>query len=173
MSTGGSHPAGGVGGPRTGDGPPELVEVHLLGVALAPYQATRDHGADLMREFELLQLADHTGHDVPARLVALSEELTRRFSSFTAGAAAELAEAEARGEESIDLVLRVPAAVGEAARRMQLLLEEADEYCRSGQELLTLAPSPEVVSFRTWFLQEIVSQAEGARPVPWPEFSGR
>ncbi|MHB1585183.1 MAG: hypothetical protein ACYCU7_08460 [Acidimicrobiales bacterium] len=154
--------------PSTGDEP--LVEVRLVGLPMELYLRTRDHGADLMREFELLQLSDHAVHDVPGRLVSLAAELTEQFGAFTASADAELSDAEARGAPQIDLVYRVPPAAAEGAQRLEVLLDEADDYCRAGDELLTLAATPETVAFRHWFLREFVAQAGGRPPTPWPDY---
>jgi hypothetical protein len=151
----------------TGD--EDLVDVHLVGLPMALYVRTRDHGADLMREFELLQLSDHAVHDVPGRLVSLAAELTEQFGAFTAAADAALFDAEARGAREIDLVYRVPPSAAEGARRLGALLDEADDYCRAGNELLTLAATPEMVAFRHWFLGEFVAQAAGCPPTPWPD----
>jgi len=154
----------------TSTGDDRLVEVRLLGLPMSLYQRTRDHGADLMREFELLQLSDHAAHDVPGRLVALAAELMDQFGAFTAAADAELADAEARGERRIDLVYRIPPAAGEGARRLEGLLDEADDYCRAGQELLTLAAGPETAAFRHWFLREFVAQIDGRPPTRWSDY---
>jgi hypothetical protein len=50
------------------------------------------------------------------------------------------------------------------------LLDEADEFCRAGDRLLTLAAEPELVAFRHWYLGEFWKQVEGAEPVSWPDF---
>jgi hypothetical protein len=50
------------------------------------------------------------------------------------------------------------------------MLDEADEYCRRGEHLLTLETPPELVRFRRWYLQEFVNQIAGAAPEPWPDY---
>ncbi|MBV8982040.1 MAG: hypothetical protein JO086_14145, partial [Acidimicrobiia bacterium] len=50
---------------------------------------------------------------------------------------------------------------------LTILLDAADEFCRSG-DLLTLASSPENVAWRHWWRDEVLSQVrEGAEPHPW------
>ena len=52
------------------------------------------------------------------------------------------------------------------------MLDEADEYCRRGDHLLTLATPPEELRFRRWFISEFVDQVNGAPPTPWPDVAG-
>ena len=149
-----------------------LVEGRLLALPMGLFRQARDHGADLVREFELLRMSNHAFHDVPRRLLALAAELTERFGEFTVGAEAELADAETRGDPEIDVIYRIPPAAAEGATRFEQLLDEADDYCRAGQELLTLAAPPETVVFRHWFLGQFVAQISGGPPTPWPEYRG-
>jgi hypothetical protein len=51
------------------------------------------------------------------------------------------------------------------------MLDEADEYCRSGQALLTLETPPDAKLFRQWYLDEFIGQLSGAPPTPWPEYA--
>lgn len=148
----------------------ELVEVKLLGVSLPDFRYSAEHHDELFREFRLLLAREPSpGHSVPLQLLDLIEELDQRYSGFTAAPQAELDAALLNGEESIDLVFRVPREVREACIHFSALLQSADEYCRQG-DLLTLAPPDEAVRFRDWYLGEFVSQVDGAPPVPWSEY---
>lgn len=149
-------------------GSSELVEVRLLAMSLADYHDSSAHHDELFREFALI-LADtpEAGHEVPGRLLALIEELNERFSGFSTEAQGAIDEALARGDEAIDLVYRVPAETRDATIRLAELLAQADEYCRRGA-LLTIAPPPEAVAFRDWFLSEFAAQIDGRPPTPWP-----
>lgn len=149
--------------------PPELVEVRIIGMPLGVYRRAGEQNDELLREFALIN-ARHPGpgHEVPARLLALSEEVAARFSGFTVDTESELAAAVARGDASIDLTYVVPREAAEASRQLAALLDEADGYCRGGGELLTLASSDEVMAFRRWFLGEFIDQIAGAAPRPWP-----
>lgn len=150
------------------DGGGELVEVRLVNLSLAAYQDSSEHHDELFREFALI-LSRHpsSGHEVLGRLLGLMEDLTVRFSAFTSTPRQELLTALDRGDASIDLTYQVPAAVRQACLDLAQLLEEADEYCRQG-ELLTLAPPPDAVAFRDWYLGEFVAQIDGRAPTPWP-----
>ncbi|MDQ1395279.1 MAG: hypothetical protein QOG64_538 [Acidimicrobiaceae bacterium] len=147
---------------------PQLVEVRIIGMSLAAFRSSSEHHDELFREFRLLLAREPSpGHSVPLQLLDLIEELDRRFSGFTSSPQAELDEALARGQESIDLVYQVPREVRDASIEFTDLLRKADEYCRQG-DLLTLAPPPEAIHFRDWYLGEFIAQIDGADPVPWP-----
>ncbi len=151
---------------------PPLVEVHILGVPLDTYRETSEHTDELLREFTLIRESDTSDTaQVPSRLLALVDELTSRFSGFTTQQEAELSAALERGDTTIDLVYRVPAAVKEACFDLERMLDEADEFCRSGDALLTMASPPHTVAFRRWFLGEFVRQVDGHAPTPWREFA--
>jgi hypothetical protein len=148
----------------------DLVDVHLLGISINAFRHTSAHHDELFREFALIQGRDPSGeHEVPVRLLALVEELQRRFGGFSAGPQAEIEAAAERGEESVDVTYRVPRETRDAVIRLAELLTRADEYCRQG-ELLTVAPPPTAVAFRNWFLREFAVQIDGAPPTPWPEY---
>jgi len=152
---------------------PDLVEVRLLAVDLADLHSAEAHHDELFREFALIAGAEPSpGHAVPARLLALIDELNARYAGFTTGPQAELAEAAERGDKDLDISFYVPRDIGDAIIRFSDLLTAADDYCRQG-ELLTMAPPPEAVAFRNWYLGEFVAQVRGSDPTPWPEYRAR
>jgi hypothetical protein len=142
----------------------ELHPVHFVGLPLDVMQRSAEHSDELLREFALIRGV--SGDHVPARLLALIEELRGRFGAFSAGPRQAMQEALERGDTTIDLRYEVPADVGTAAGGLRALLDEADEFCRAG-DLLTLASPPEVLAFRRWFLDEFELQIEGHPPRPW------
>lgn len=97
--------------------------------------------------------------------------LTAEYAGATGEADAERDAALAAGAESVDLTYHVPPAAAEASRALGALLDEADEFCRAGGALLTLATPPEARRFREWYLQEFVGQVAGAAPTPWPDYA--
>jgi hypothetical protein len=150
-----------------------MVEVRLLGLTLADYSRAAAQHDELFREFALVLTGEPSpGHEVPARLLALVEELNERFGNFTSAPQATMDAAFDRGDEAVDLTFLVPPEVKDAAIRFGELLAAADEYCRNG-ELLTLAPPPDAVAFRDWYLGEFTAQIDGGPPTPWPEFRRR
>jgi len=164
-------------GPATGTdgdaGQIELVTVQLLGLPVGLQARAQEHSDELTRELTLIgeqmrQRGDHAG--LPVRLVALVEELTGAYSAFTGDQEQQLAHAKATGVETIDLTYSVPAQVGDAAKALDDILDEADEYCRAGKHLLTLPTPPDLVRYRRWFLDQFVDQVVGARPVSFADY---
>lgn len=148
-----------------------LVEVELRGFPLEEYLRATEHHEELMREFALLALAGADAHALPRRLVELMDELTQRYSAMTVTADAARDAALERGDKETDLVYRVPPDARQAVISLDSSLDEADEFCRSGEHLLTLATPPQALRFRKWYLGEFVRQIDGLPPTPWPEFS--
>jgi hypothetical protein len=144
--------------------------VQLIRVPVALHARAGEHGEELRREFALIVqgMADFAEHrDMPRRLLALIADLQRGYSSFTTEQE-DLLEAAARsGRSTLDLTFRVPASASDAAIAIETLLDEADEYCREGRHLLTLATPPDLVAYRRWYLREFVQQIAGAAPTPW------
>lgn len=152
--------------PGPADAADGLIAVRLIGLPVRLQQRSSQHHDELVREFQLIRTRG-PAHHVPVRLIALTDALTERFGSFTAGTEAELAAARRRGDETVDLVYRVPREVSDAVDLLGRMLDEVDVYCRAGTELLTLAAPADLVAFRRWFLDEFTRQAEGMPPRPW------
>lgn len=148
--------------------PEDLAEVRLIGMPLGAWQAAQEHYDELFREFTLIASRPSEGaHTVPKRLMALIDNLTQSYGGFNTAAEAELDQALAEGRETIDLTFHVPREAGAATVELARLLDEADEYCRQGTELLTLVTPPGPLAFRNWYLDEFVRQIEGRPPRPW------
>jgi len=154
-------------------GAPQVVDVHLLRLPVPVRERAQEHSEALMREFALIASEardDPSGDHVPARLLRLVESLNQAYAGFTGEQEAQLHAAAERGDAEIDLHYRVPPAAAGAAGELGRLLEEADEYCRAGRHLLTLATPEESVRLRDWFLGEFEGQAQGRHPVAWPDY---
>jgi len=145
-----------------------LHRVRLVALPLDVMARAQEQHEGLLREFALIANPHpNTDYDVPRRLLDVATALRERFAAFTAEPNALIQRAMQRGDRSIDTQMQLPAEAREAALSLAALLEEADDYCRKG-ELLTLATPPELVTFRRWYLGQIVDQIEGAAPVAWP-----
>jgi hypothetical protein len=70
-------------------------------------------------------------------------------------------------QETAPVGRRVPAEPVTRWRRSRGLLDGADECCRAGEHLLTLAAPAPVVAYRRWLLDEIATQAAGGPATPW------
>ena len=154
----------------SGSGTSHLAQAELHDVWLRRYPLrlgarASEHYESVYRELALLASSDQ-GPPVPGTLLELLEEMDRRSARNNASEQVR-DEALARGEDSLDIELHVPADVVEVGQRVEQLLEEADAFCRDGT-LLTLEPSADVVAFRRWYIGELVRQVAGEAPRPWP-----
>jgi hypothetical protein len=148
-----------------------LVTVSILGLPAGLHQRAQAHSDELMREFRLLteqMRSEGPGH-LPARLVTLVDSLGDRYSVFTEEQEDQLDAAIAAGESEIDVSYVLPAHAAQAAADLGTVLDEADDFCRSGQHLLTLATPPDCLAYRRWFLDEFIRQVAGEEP--WAQSS--
>lgn len=153
----------------------ELVEVRILQMPIPLWQQSQQHSDELLREFLLIaseRRRSQQEHDVPQRLTALIDELTAQYGGLSEANDQMLVDAAAAGADNIDLVYNFPPSVAPAARHLGELLDEADDYCRRGQHLLTLATPEPQVAFRRWYLDEITRQIAGEPPIAWPDYTG-
>ena len=149
------------------------MTVRLLGLPLPVQARAQEHSDELIRELTLVgeQMRQQGNHgDLPARLVTLVEQLTAEYSGFTGDQEQALADAASAGRPTVDLTYRIPPSTSAAARALEDILDEADEYCRAGKHLLTLPTPPDLVTYRHWFLDQFVDQISGAEPVSWAEY---
>jgi hypothetical protein len=159
-------------------GSTDLLTVRVLRMPLAVSARSTQHFEELMREFALITLdteRDRESTDstrpVPERLLDVVAELTHEFAAFTTAVTAQREEAAARGDAEVDLIYHMPPSTADAVRQLDTLLEEVDDFCRSGQHLITLATPPESLAFRQWYLNEFIAQIErDEAPVPWPDY---
>jgi hypothetical protein len=155
----------------------EHFEVRLLEVPLVLRERSRQHGADLLREMELISLGHAAGtsqHELPHRLVELAQELERVYGPYVAANTDEMDAALDRGEETLaELTYHLPTRSVSFMDHVEAVLREVDEYCRAGEELLTLAPSADVSAYREWVSGEVRRQYAGEPPTPWPVFAAR
>ena len=146
--------------------PDELVEVQLLKLPIILQRQSAEHHDALMRELTLVRASTAT-NSLPDRLLALTEELSGRFGTFSEGPRAAIDNAFRSGEDYIDVTYQVPPETGDAVTQLAELLDEADDYCRSGEHLVTTATPPELVAYRQWLVDEFTNQIAGRAPRPW------
>lgn len=151
----------------------ELVEVHLLQLPVPLAAKAIQHFEELTREFALIaggSASSDPAHQVPARLMELIDALVQRYGGLNTEAEERLAAAIDRGDVVIeDHVLDVPPEADEATRALGAMVDEADDYCRSGEHLLTLESPRDCVAYRRWYLGEVLAQLRGEPPTPWPD----
>jgi hypothetical protein len=159
----------------TGEDP--LITVRLVQLPIDVQVQAQQHADELTRELVLVGEQMHqrgaAANELPIRFVELVTALSHRYSMFTAEQEQQLATAIASGASSVDLEYTVPASVSGAAASLGDILDEADDYCRAGQLLLTLATPAPLVTYRRWFLEQFVGQAAGSAPESWPDYRDR
>ena len=148
----------------------QLVDVELRRVPVELQARATEHAEELQREFVLI--AEGLQHSegppaLPRRLLDLVAAMQREFGGFTVEQEDALDKAARAGVPTIDLTFRVPPAASQAAAALGHMLDEADEYCREGRHLLTLATPPDLVAYRRWYLQQFADQIAGKPPTPW------
>lgn len=152
----------------------ELHEVRIVGFPLDVQARAQEQHAELMREFALLEISApmvRNGEAVPVRLLALIEKLSHSYGTIGSGADAERDAAAQRGDSTVDLAYQVPESVAEACDALSQLLDEADEFCREGARLLTLAATDDLVAFRHWYLSEFARQVRGGAAISWQDYA--
>jgi hypothetical protein len=150
----------------------DLREVHMVGVPVELAHAAQQHFDELSREFlHLSNSEESVRDDVPGRLLAVSDALRARFSSFSEANSALIDEAIARGDARLDLTYRIPVEAADAAEQLAELLDEADRYCATGDYLLTLRTPPGALAYRQWYLGQFVGQLRGADPVAFDDWA--
>ncbi len=145
--------------------------VWLLDYPVELGMSTVEHIEDWMREFQLMALGRDAGtatSDVPQRLQAMVDSLTRRYGAQLSEPDRVRAAAAARGQATVDLAYpATDGAEGEAAvRGWQAMLAEVDEWCRT-EDLLTLQRTPEQVRLQDWICEQFLRQLRGEAPQPW------
>lgn len=148
----------------------QLVNVELRDFPIAVHSRAEEHSEGLKREFTLIA-GGEAGDAVPRRVLDLADRLEQQYGDYTAGSQRQIDQARERGEKFITVHVQVPATARAAALELGEMLAEADEYCRAG-DLLSLVPDPDVLRFRTWYIEQFVHQIDGEPPVSWPEFIG-
>jgi hypothetical protein len=154
----------------------DLYEVRVLQLPVDLWARSQEQHDALMREFALMAVpteeSDRQRH-VPTRLTQLIDTLTADFEGVSTAQEQQLFDAVSAGQPVIDeLVYRLPRAAVPASKALGAMLDEADEFCRQGQHLLTLAAEAELIRFRRWFLDQFIDQADGNPPVAWPDYTG-
>ena len=148
----------------------ELHTVRILAFPIPVYLRANEAFEGLRREFALMALGTPDPEAVPERLERLIVALTEEFQGVSADADRVRDEAVERGDEVVgELLHNVPGAAAPACVALNDMLDEADEFCRRGDLLLSLASTPEALAFRRWYLGEFTGQIAGLPPVPWPE----
>lgn len=147
-----------------------LLTFHLNGLPIAVHARAQEHADGVTRELILAAASLRQGsnaRDLPAGLVDLINALSAQESMLTGEQENQIAAAIAADHDTINLTYRLPAAAADAAQKWGDILDAADDYCRAGGVLLTLATPADLVAYRRWFHSQFADQAAGQSPVSW------
>jgi hypothetical protein len=150
--------------PEPSPGGPGARKIRFLAVPVSAYLELQAHNDALFRELQLIRIGLRTGSadaiPMPPRLASLIDDLEEQFRGRRDSQRDMVADAQARGAPTVDMELNVSLAILPAARVYVDLLEEADQFCRSGA-LLMPPPSERVRRLRRWFVEEMAAQFDG------------
>jgi hypothetical protein len=154
----------------------DLYQVRVVQMPVPLWSRSQEQHDALMREFALMSVPSDESElqrHVPTRLAQLIDTLTADFEGVSTEQEQQLYDAAAAKQPVIDeLVYTLPRAAVHASKALGEMLDEADEFCRQGKHLLTLAADDELVRFRRWYLDQFIDQADGKPPVAWPDYRG-
>ena len=148
----------------------ELIDVELIDVPVRLWAKSQEHFQDLMREFTLITQSPSATHPLPGRLLKIVDDLILNFSGMVDSQTALLEEADATKTASVNLKFSLPPTAAVGALELNKILDEVDQYCSTGEHLLTLATPPDCVAYRHWYLAQFIDQIAGARPLGWHEW---
>ena len=157
------------------------VAVVLRSMPPTLWLAAREHHDALLREIALLRTADTEGGWASSSDLAAAD---RARSTISRALQAELQRVRESGGAEVPLpgyhagaLPPVPAALDlevvvrredvEAFAQLQDVLDEGERLARAGQ-LLVRPGLPEIVAVRDWAAEQVIAQAAGAPPAPWP-----
>jgi anti-sigma regulatory factor (Ser/Thr protein kinase) len=142
----------------------DSVRLDIRNVPVTAYTAFQRHYRELRREVRLLALVHEEAYPLAKTLSDLFGSLEKPLRYDLGADQVDAAAAAGDHHVDLDVVLRRP----DAARveRLIELLDLADAFCRE-ERLLSLARTPEQVTFQQWFLGEVVRQSVGEDPIAW------
>jgi hypothetical protein len=145
-------------------------DVRLLRLPVADYLRLEAHHDAMLREFALLSIsAADGGAGAPRRIAELSRELEQRFGSIRGEVGNAVRRAAEAGEPMVDVAFAASREQVENSEALLELLEEADEFCRSGA-MLTIPTPPALVALRRWLVMDVSAQVRrGSPPSPGPD----
>ncbi len=145
-----------------GDG----VKIELIDLPLQLLIHYRIRFGDLRRELTLIALDAEERTSVAGRLTAVARRLDS-YADVGVDSERDIAHAIDDGLDRMTVRYELPRGAVQGIIELRNALTEADAFCRE-RRMLTLAAGPQENALRAWYLGELIAQAEGAAPTPWP-----
>jgi PAS domain S-box-containing protein len=158
--------------PTTPENPDGLLAVELLNVPLLLHAAWQQHAEAVLREYLLASMDTDPDTDpftVQARATDALALLAEHIPEPDVGAAPDQIMSNAAGPNvsSPRVEVRVPHASVPNFKVLDTILDTAHGMCRHG-DLLVSVVQPELQALRRWMCEQVISQAAGDDPAPWP-----
>ncbi|MDQ3756844.1 MAG: SpoIIE family protein phosphatase [Actinomycetota bacterium] len=145
--------------------PFEVVDIELHDVPSLVVVQSSEYLDELLRELELVRLGTKqgvTGAAYPHRLLVLVDRILSYWGGSRDDTRRQAEEALQEGRQSLDLRLPLPRVAALIAEQFVALLDEIEQFSRTGQ-LLTVPPRAELRRFQRWFGAEVAAQLRGER----------
>jgi anti-sigma regulatory factor (Ser/Thr protein kinase) len=146
-----------------------LVEVVIPDLPVQQLLAAKAHMEDLLREVQLVLLADdRRSHEIPewSTLVNIARRLDATAEEFAEGRRQvrfQALEAASRGEELVTLRLQLPPESAGAAARYGEAVRRAEELGAAGNLLVTAEHISEYTDIRRRYLNAVIDQLTAHR----------
>jgi anti-sigma regulatory factor (Ser/Thr protein kinase) len=140
--------------------------VELVGVPVKLLVESIRQLTDLQREMQVMGLARSAPVEL-RDLVETSQEIDAHIGHLRESGLDAAQAALTRGDQFVDVSMTVPDDAGTYLDRLATLLSRAASRI-ARRYLLTLPASREVVAYRLWWRDEVISQLAGGSPRPWP-----
>jgi hypothetical protein len=144
----------------------ENVSFTFKAVPVELFRRWADHREELRRECSLLLVNETSeGPADSTRLVELCGQLCDEYEALSA-LEEQITGPEQLEDELADVTLVISRDAAEQLLEVESLFAAIEEHGRIDQ-LLTVDPGSEVVSFRQWFESQLLTQLLGFDPQPW------
>ena len=142
----------------------EIAEVTLLHVPVQAHLTFQRHYRELRRELRLLSMSHEEKYPVAKTLLELLGSLEGRLPRDLG--TEQIDAAHDRGDQYVDLSVRLSTARVVRVGQISELLDLADDFCRE-ERLLVLGRTPGQASFQRWMLGQYVAQTAGLPAQAW------
>jgi anti-sigma regulatory factor (Ser/Thr protein kinase) len=143
----------------------ETVEVRLLGVPAGLVHHYRKRWLELVREMQLVALAEDSAHRRMARRFCDAAQAVTPELYVLTGSTGFSTAASDEGA-AVDAVFDVSVAHRQGLVEIRDLARELEAHW-AGARLLFVHPGPQAALLREWWLGEFIAQIDGAEPTPW------
>ncbi len=145
----------------------ETVEVRLLGVPPWVVQHYRTRWLELVREMQLVALAEPSRQQQVAQQFCDAAHSVHSDLYVVGRSTQHRAPTVSDDGSAVDAVFAVPRSQRDAFVRIRDMAREM-ERSWTVSELLFVHPGRQAVQLREWWLGEFIGQLDGAEPTPWP-----